>query len=521
MRDTPKTLTKSFTGYSAGVFISRLSGMCRDITLAFFFGTTAEIALFMMAYRLANLMRRMLAESPLSSSFVPSFESKKNISSEESSRFFRDLFFSLALVVIGVTALLMGGMWIFSQLFFSSASTIEMISLTQVMFPSLLFICLYGLCSTFLQCERQFFLPAVAPVAFNMIWVIMACFAAKFELSKAMRVLSYGVVLAFFMQWIVLMPQVFKSLLKSLSLVELCKVKVFNRSLRPIVKPFLLGILGVGATQINIALDSVFAQFSSLEGPAFLWYAIRIEQVPIALFGVAISTAILPALTRTIQVKDKLGTLLLLEQGFRQTFSLMTFSMFGIFALGYLAITALFGRGGFHYHSVWETTKCLWAYSLGLIPHGLVLLLVSSYYAQKDFKTPMKGAIISVVFNSILNAVMVFVLHFGAASIALGTSLTSLFNYLYLKKFLKTIVAEEVSTFLFYVKTLLCGSVAFAVTAFLQYQLMFQGEKLLSFKTALSALGVFSIFYVSLYCLLERLFRCEEILKLIKTRFSK
>ena len=93
MRDTPKTLVKSFTGYSFGVFISRISGMCRDIALSFFFGTGPEIALFMMAYRFANLMRRMLAESPLSSSFVPIFESKKNNSSEEGVRFFRDLFF--------------------------------------------------------------------------------------------------------------------------------------------------------------------------------------------------------------------------------------------------------------------------------------------------------------------------------------------------------------------------------------------------------------------------------------------
>lgn len=517
MRDTPKTLVKSFTGYSFGVFISRVSGMCRDIALSFFFGTGAEIALFMMSYRFANLMRRMLAESPLSSSFVPVFENQKSVSFEEGSKLFRDLFFSLAVIVTGVVAVSIGALWTLSQLFFMNPSTLEIFHLTEVMFPSLLFICLYGLCSTFLQCERQFFLPAVAPVALNITWIVVACFAATFELKVAMRVLSYGVVLAFFMQWIVVMPRV----LKALPSLRFLDCRLFHSSLKPLVKPFFLGILGVGATQINIALDSVFARFADLEGPAFLWYSVRIEQVPIALFGVAISTAILPALTRAIQGGDRPRMLALLQQGFRQTFSLMTFSMFGLLALGYLAITLVFGRGEFDYHSVSETTRCLWAYGLGLIPHGLMLILISTFYAHKDFKRPMQGAIFSVAFNSLLNAIMVFGLHWGATSIALGTSLTSLFNYLYLKKFAKEIIEEKIATYSFYFKTLLCGATAFGVVAFLQYHALFQKQSLLTFKTALSALSIFSVIYIGIYCLMEKLCKCEEILKLIKTRFFK
>jgi putative peptidoglycan lipid II flippase len=514
MTDTPKTLVKSFTRYSLGVFLSRISGMCRDVTLSFFFGTGAQIALFMVAYRFANLMRRMLAESPLSSSFIPSFESKRAFSEHEGARFFRDLFVSLSIVVVGIVAASMGGLWLISHLFLKNTTTLEMISLTQVMFPSLLFISLYGLCAAFLQCEKFFFLPAVAPVAFNVMWILASCVGARFGGSQAMEVLSYGVVVAFFMQFAVMMPRVVNLLLKSLSAFDLFKCRVFHSSLRPIVKPFLLGILGVGATQINIALDGIFARFSNIEGPAFLWYAIRIEQVPIALFGVAISAAILPALTRAIHREDAPQVSALLERGVKQTFSLMNFSMFGLFALGYLAITMLFGRGAFHYNSVWETTWCLWAYSLGLIPHGLLLLLVSVYYAHKDFKTPMKGAVFSVIFNIILNAVLVFVFDLGAASIALGTSLTSLFNCLYLRKFL----TKEVATALFYVKTGLCGVVAFIVVALLQHQTIFQLEGLPSFTTSLGALSLFSIVYIGLYCLMEKLFRCEEILKLIKSK---
>jgi putative peptidoglycan lipid II flippase len=511
MVEAIKTLKKSFSGYSIGVLISRVSGMCRDIALAFFFGTTAEIALFIVAYRFANLMRRILAESPLSSSFVPVFEGARARSIEEGALLFRDLFYSLSVLVTGIVLLAIGGLALYAH-YYPLGDTLAY--LTEVMLPSLLFISLYGLCSTFLQCEKSFFLPAVAPVAFNCVWIVVAFFAHRFPLEDAMKFLAYGVVLAFVLQWVVVMPKVFKLIARAIS-ARMWKPRLFHTSLKPMVKPFFMGTLGIGATQINIALDSVFARCASLEGPAFLWYAIRIEQVPIALFGVAIAAAILPPLTRSIQRKDLSTMRALLQQGYKQTFALMTFSMFGLFALGYLVVLVLFGRGEFQIQAVEATTRCLWCYALGLIPHGWTMLLASTHYAYLDFQTPMRGALYSVLLNIAVNALMVFVFHWGPASIAVGTSLTSLFNACYLNHRLKAHLQDTFVTFVFYLRTWGCGTLSFLLTAFLVHILLIQGYKPL---VNLLGFGVLSVLYLVIYCVLEKLFQCEEVGQLINIR---
>lgn len=492
--------------------------MCRDMALAFFFGTAPELALFMVAYRFANLMRRMVAESPLSSSFVPAFETIRGRSEEEAAQFFRDLFFSLALIVLSIVACAMGGAFTLAQLFPTDAR--ETSYLTAVMLPSLVFIALYGLSSVFLQCERHFFLPAVAPVAFNGVWIAVAWYAFQYPLSQAMEVLAYGVVLAFCMQWVVLIPKMLQPLRKVLSWRQLMSPRLFHPSLQVLVKPFLLGTLGVGATQINIALDSVFARMAHPEGPALLWYAVRIQQVPIALFGVAIATALLPTLTRSIKAQAPFETQALLKQGCQQTFALMVFSTCGLLALGCWVIWILFGRGEFQAHSVQATTQCLMCYALGLIPHGWTMLLASGYYAYADFKTPARGALGVVVLNIVLNTLMVFFLHWGPASMALGTSLTSMLNALYLHFHFKKHRNEQLVAPLMYFKMLGCGLVAFAVTRYLA-EVWGTSFQMGSSWVKLSEFGTLSLLYLAVYCSMEKVLRCQEIFKLIKAQFVK
>jgi len=505
MTESTKAFAKAFSGYSLGVLLSHISGMFRDIALAFFFGTSSELALFMVAYRFANLMRRMLAESPLASSFIPLFASLKG--PQEEGRFFRDVFFSFALIAAALVACGMGGLFWGGKLFMGDVS--EVSQLTQIMLPSLFFICLYGVCSSFLQCEKKFFLPAVAPVAFNVVWILAAWGAYRSAATSSMRFLSYGVIVAFAMQWLLLMPEVMRILRLSLTWQECSKPRPFHSALKGMVKPFILGTLGIGAAQINIALDSIFARIADPEGPALLWYAIRIEQVPVALFGVAIASAILPTLTRTIQQGSEKRELLI--EGVKQTFSLMSFSMFGLFALGYLTVSLLFGHGKFQGGSIAHTTTCLYSYALGLIPHGLTLLLASVYYAHKDFKTPMRASLLAVACNAILNAIMVFVLHWGAESIALGTSLTSAFNGWYLYHRLKSLEESSFSLGLFYLKTLLCGAAACFCVWLCK---LAQGSQFVMW-------GVGVCVYMGSYLLFEKLLGCQQLTKIVQVCIKK
>lgn len=127
----------------------------------------------------------------------------------------------------------------------------------------------------------------------------------------------------------------------------------------------------------------------------------------------------------------------LLRFALKRVFSLIFPCSIGMFVLGASGINLLYGRGGFNEESTYHTILCLWGYGLGLIPSVFVLILASGFYAAKDYRIPTIGCIFSVIANIVLNTLFVFGFGWGAFSIALSTSLSALFNFLYLLYHLK------------------------------------------------------------------------------------
>jgi len=247
------------------------------------------------------------------------------------------------------------------------------------------------------------------------------------------------------------------------------------------MKPFLLGIIGVGAVQINSVLDGVFARCTSLEGPAYLWYAIRIEQLPLALFGIALSAALLPSLSRALKEGINDQYLRLLRFAFRRCFSLIFPCAIGIFVLGLAGINFLFGHGDFSVEDTYQTAVCLWGYGLGLLPSVFVLILAPAFYAKKEFRIPTIGSVASVVFHLLLTSLFVFGLHWGAFSIAIATSLAAWFNYLYLSYHLAKRIGEpllDAAVFRSFFKT--GGCVLIAAIATLLVGQFFVGDPTLN-----------------------------------------
>jgi putative peptidoglycan lipid II flippase len=434
MSDTPQTVSRSSVSFLSGTFLSRLSGLGRDTVMAVIFGSHPAIAAFMVAFRFANLIRRLFGEGALSSGFIPHFEELRACSSENAAKFVRDLLFSLSLFLI----LLIGGLeillWGVGECAHLNPDNAEILHLTMWMLPGALFICLFGLCSGLLQCDRRFFLTGFAPAAFNAVWIAAALLLKGKSPTFAVLSLSVAVVVGFFMQWAMLAPQTWGLLKRSLPWRECLRPQLFSSSIRNLAKPVFLGILGVGAVQINSALDGVFARSASLEGPAYLWYAIRIEQLPLALFGIALSTALLPSLSRALEegLRDRYTELL--RFAFRRSFSLIFPCSLGIFSVGLAGINFLYGHGDFSLQDTYETTLCLWGYGFGLLPSVFVILLAPAFYARKEFRIPMIGSMASVALNVLLNSLLVFIFHWGAFSIALATSVAAWFNYFYLAK---------------------------------------------------------------------------------------
>lgn len=428
MQDTIQSIRRSSRHFFSGTLLSRITGMLRDISMAYAFGTHPSIAAFMVSFRFAHLLRRLFGEGALQSSFIPEFESLRQQSSQRAFSFFRDLTLSLAfflILVVGFCCAILSGFLFWGNL---HPDNREIVQLTLFMFPSLLFICLFGLNASLLQCEKKYFISSAAPVAFNGIWIACVLSLKNLPPEKAMPWLSLGIILACFFQWIFTVPSTWKYL-KPIS-ISSCwnSLRQLSPDLRLIIKPLFLGILGVAASQINNAIDSLFAYFADPEGPAFLWYAIRIQQLPLALFGIAIAGSILPPLSRALKAQQWKEYDQFLMDGLHRTWNFILPLTAALFLMGDIGVNFLYGRGDFDSQSVIQTTRCLWAYGLGLIPSALVLILAPAYYAQSNYTLPAIASLATLVLNLFLNTLFIFGFKWGAMSVALSTSFSAWVN---------------------------------------------------------------------------------------------
>lgn len=420
--DSNSTIFKSAAKFFSGTLISRVTGYLRDLSLAFSFGTAAPLAAFFTAFRLSHVPRRLLGEGGLQTAFIPHYEELKKEDPEKAKQFFIDLNVWLFMILLVLTTLIMGALWLFSFWIES-----EILSLTLAMMPGLVFICLYGLNTGLLECEKSFFTPSVAPVAFNLVWIITALLLMNTPLSQAMMWLSIAITFACLGQWLVTVPKVHRIIQGKWFSFNLRSEQVKN-----LWKPLFLANLGIIATQINSALDPLFARVAHPEGPAWLWFAIRIEQVPLALFGIALSGALLPPLARAVKEGDSPRFNLFLKTALVKSSYLMVPITLLIFLLGTWGVTLAFGYGDFSQESIQGTTACLWGYGIGLLFQTWVLILAPAFFARKDYKTPAKGAVLAVIANTIFNSIAIFGLKMGPESVAYATSLSSVVNVLFL-----------------------------------------------------------------------------------------
>lgn len=447
MNDSTHSIFRSAKRFFSGTLLSRMSGMARDIVMAFAFGTQESVAAFLVAFRFSHLLRRLLGEGALQSALIPYFEKLRQEDPYRAATFFRHLGISLSLLLSLLVILTMSVLWGVLLFVPLDPRNAEIIQLTLWMMPSLIFICLFGINAALLQCERSYFIPSVAPVAFNLCWILGIFCLWNFSSLIAMRGLTLFVNLACLAQWAVTLPKAIQSL-KAMSNNLPSSFKLFSQDVLYLLKPMSLGLIGVGASQINNALDAVCARYAHPEGPAYLWYAIRIQQLPLALFGIAISGAMLPPLSRAIKNSNFLQFKEFLDFALRKSIAFMIPLSIALLVFGDHCINLIYGHGDFDSQAILGTSLCLWGYGLGLFPMALVLILAPAFYAQGDYKTPTYTSVFCILLNMGLNFFMVAILEYGAASVALATSLSAWVNlyilYVMLEKRVGYTVSHEV-----------------------------------------------------------------------------
>lgn len=432
MEDTSKTITSSLKRFFSGTLLSRMTGLGREVFMAAAFGTVPAVAAFWMAFRFAHLLRRLFGEGGLHVAFIPHFESLRKQDPKRAALFFHQLGMGLTFLLLALTLFseaILASFVIWGNL---SPGNEEVIRLTMILLPAIIFICLYALNQSLLNCEQFYFLPSAAPAVFNCLWIGAVIMLWNTPVDKAMEKLAMILVFAFGAQWLVTVPQIYRYLSNGLGPRWWeCKEKI-GREMVGLLHPFLLGLIGVAATQVNNGLDALFARAADAEGPAILWYALRLQQLPLALLGVGMTGALLPPISRALQEADKEKYLHLMGFALKRTVTFMIPLSVGILVLGYSGVNLVYGHGEFTVGAITKTTRCLWAYGAGLLPMTCVFIFASAFYARKNYRVPTFLSILSVVINCGLNVFFVFGLKMGTLSIALATTVAACVNAAFL-----------------------------------------------------------------------------------------
>lgn len=423
-------LTKAAGVVGSATFVSRIFGYIRDMVIAAFFGAGFYSDAFIAAFRIPNLIRRLFGEGSLSISFVPVFtQYLAEKGKDEAFQMARSAIklLSVLLVVITVSGIVLSP-WIiriFAPGFADSPEKFDLaVVLTRIMFPYIFFICLVALSMGILNVLGHFAAPALAPVLLNIAMILSVYVISIFSIDSANRVygLAFGVVIGGFLQLALQVPFLIKKRFYFWQ-----KAKMWHPGLKKIVLLFFPAIFGSAVYQINTLVITLLASIQSEGSISYLYYADRLVQFPLGIFALAAATALLPSISRQVAVKDMQAV----RDSFAYTLKLVFFlsipAMAGLIVLRQPIVALLFERGAFGSEATRLTANAVLYYSIGLWAVSGVRIVVFTFYALKDTKTPVYTAVLSIIANILLGVILMETM--GHAGLALALSLASMLNF--------------------------------------------------------------------------------------------
>ena len=428
MHDGDRKILRSAGSMSAMTALSRIAGYVRDSLQANLLGAgfSNSSDAFVIAFRIPNLLRRLVAEGALTSAFVPTLARYLKDGDEDRLwRFVSSVCVVLsvllaALVVLGVlfsSVLVQGLAWGYAGEPGKFALTV---ALNRFMWPYIFFISLAALVGGVLNVFGRFALPAFTPVLLNLS-IITSALLLKDRFPDPAYAFAVGVVAGGVLQLMVQVP----TLLRLGFPLHLPRV-LDRDGVREVARLMLPRVFGAGITQINLVVDSQFATSLRAGSASFLYYASRVTELTLGIFGISLATVILPSLSRAAAEGDRARVLETLSTALRLLIFITVPATLGLIVLRWPIIHVLFERGRFTGEDTVLTAGALACYSAGLLPYAAMNVLATAFYAHRDTRTPVKVGLITFVLHLALN----FVLRAPLAhnGIALSTSISALFD---------------------------------------------------------------------------------------------
>ena len=406
--------------------MSRVLGLVRDILIAWLVPTPVTDAFFV-AFKFPNLFRRLFAEGAFNAAFVPLFAGRLTADGEsEARRFGGEVAAIMVTGMLAFTVIAMAAMpWLMYGIAPGFANEPEKfaltIELTRLTFPYLMFMALTAMASGMLNSLEKFAAAAAAPILLNITFIVTLVLLAFKLLGAPGQALAWAVSLAGIGQfvWVAAACQ------RAGILPRLPRPRLTS-GVRRLFQLMVPGILGQGAMQINMLVDTILASLLAEGSVTFLFIADRLNQLPLGVVGVSIGVALVPMLTRQLRAGNTADAMQTQNRAIEIGLLISLPAAVGLIVLSFPLISILYGRGEFTPDKALATAHALTAFAIGLPAYILTRSLAPGFFAREDTVTPFRISVVVVVANIVLAVILMqFLQHVG---IALATALTAWLN---------------------------------------------------------------------------------------------
>jgi putative peptidoglycan lipid II flippase len=456
-------LIKSISVVGSMTLLSRISGLARDMVFANLLGDKAAADIFFVAFRIPNFFRRIFGEGAFSIAFVPVFtDYRLNRTEAETNSFLQLLIgrFGLILLLVSVLGVVFAPALVtmLASGFISQPEKFNLaVDATRITFPYLFFISFVAMSGGMLNTCGRFAAPAATPILLNICLICAALFLVPLVSSSPIA-LAIGVLAAGGAQLLFQIPFLRKEKLSIKP--RVVKQIGDDAGIEGAVKVFHLtlpAILGVSVAQINMIVNTMLASFLVTGSISWLYYSDRLMEFPVGVFGIALSTAILPDLSRKHSQRSPGDFSRTLDWAMRWVFLICVPATVGLIVLAPAIVTTIYYHGDFSINGVNMTVSSLIAFSFGLIAIAMVKVLAPGFYARQNTKTPVRIAMIAMGLNIVVSLALVWPLkHVG---LALGTSISAIANAAMLFVMLRRegVYFAEAGWLVFLVRVVLAG----------------------------------------------------------------
>lgn len=426
-------LLKKSATVSGMTLVSRILGLIRDVVFARMFGASLVMDAFLVANRIPNMLRRFFAEGAFSQGFVPVMARYREHNSEAEAREFSAAVagtLGLGLFVITLVGVIAAPVLvaIVAPGFIDDDGRFDLATLMlRFTFPYLFFVSLTALAGGVLNTYGRFAVPAFTPVLLNVTLISFAIWLAP-TLDEPGMALAYAVFVAGVVQLAFQLP-----FLRGIRMLALPRWRPAHAGVKRVAKLMLPAIFGSSVAQLNVLVGGILASLLGVGKISLLYYADRLMEFPLGLFGIALATVTLPYLSRQHATASHSAFAATLDWSMRLVILISLPAAIGLIVLAEPLVTTIFYGGAFSDRDVSLAALALQAFSFGLIGFSYVKILAPAYFAREDTVTPVRIGLAALAVNFLLSVTLAWYLTRRGfegthAGLALAISVAALLN---------------------------------------------------------------------------------------------